>query len=305
MQELVEALEAVEFRGWYSSLDDIYREYDDPTGDPVNDSILVFDDNGKLAGFNWLERPLPGAEREYRIFLWGEVHMDHRGKGLGTFLMTWGEKRAREIFAELPDNLPRFIRIGVIDTLKDRQALYEKHGMTPARYFYRMRRELSQQIPEAGLPDGIRLVRWTPELDEATLSVFNESFLDHWGFEPLPLNTWKNWFSQHPEFLPGCTFLAMDGDKAVSICVSKDRLVENAKTGMREAWIQDVGTLRSYRGKGIASALMCAAMRAFKEKGYLNAGLGVDVVNPTGALRIYERLGFKVISRMIVYEKRI
>lgn len=307
MQEMLEAIEAVEWRGYYSTLDDIYQDLDDSYANIANDSILVFDENDKLAGFTLLEKEksLSEAEREYRIFLWGEVHPQHRGKGLGSFLMDWGEKRTREIFSELPDNLPKVIRIGVLDTLKDRRALYEKHGMKPVRYFYRMRRELSLAIPEAKLPEGIQLVRWTPELDEMTLNVFNESFLDHWGFEPLPLEIWKKWFSSHTEFLKDCTFLAMDGDTAVSICVCKVRLAENEKTGKKEAWIQDVGTLRPYRGKGIASALMCAAMHCFREKGYETAVLGVDVENPTGALRIYERLGFQGAYKSIAYEKVI
>jgi len=305
IQELLEAGEAVEPRGYYSNLDDVYREFDEIDVDPAKDTILVFDENEKLAGFMWVGRPLPDAMREYRIFVWGEVHPLHRRKGLGGFLMEWGEMRAREIFAEFPNHLPKVIRIGVLDSLKDWIALYEKHGMKPARYFYRMRRDLSQEIPEVKLPDGIQIVRWTPELDEATLHVFNESFQDHWGFDNLPLEMWQNWFSQHPEFLPDCTFLAFDGDKAVSVCVCKVRLTENEKTGQKEAWIQDVGTLRPYRGRGIASGLMCTAMSCFRENGYETAVLGVDVENPTGALRIYERLGFQAVYKSIAYEKVI
>jgi ribosomal protein S18 acetylase RimI-like enzyme len=213
------------------------------------------------------------------------------------------EDRSRQILAEKPDGLPKVMRMGVGDHLADRIALYEQHGFAPARYFYKMRRDLSLPLEDAPLPAGVTLKRWSPDLDEAARQVFNESFLDHWGFEPVPPDFWQTWFTAHPNFLPGCSFLAMDGDRAVSMCIAMNRQEDNQATGDNEGWIQDVGTLRPYRRQGIAAALMTESMKAFAEHGFTCAGLGVDVTNPTGALGIYERLGFKVRSRMIVYEK--
>jgi ribosomal protein S18 acetylase RimI-like enzyme len=46
-------------------------------------------------------------------------------------------------------------------------------------------------------------------------------------------------------------------------------------------------------------------MHAFKAAGYEFAGLGVDTENLTGALRIYERLGFRVVNRVLVYSKSV
>jgi len=62
---------------------------------------------------------------------------------------------------------------------------------------------------------------------------------------------------------------------------------------------------RLWRKCGVASALMCQSMRAMKADGLDYATLGVDTQNPTGALGLYERLGFVAVKRMINFEKPI
>ena len=46
-------------------------------------------------------------------------------------------------------------------------------------------------------------------------------------------------------------------------------------------------------------------LRAFQQVGMENAGLGVDAENITGALRIYEQLGFYVVQRLLAYSKTV
>jgi ribosomal protein S18 acetylase RimI-like enzyme len=75
--------------------------------------------------------------------------------------------------------------------------------------------------------------------------------------------------------------------------------------GRTEAWIEGIGTIASYRGRGIASALITMAMLAFRTDGMEYAILGVDSENPTGANRIYERLGFVPERRMVSFRKPV
>ncbi len=76
---------------------------------------------------------------------------------------------------------------------------------------------------------------------------------------------------------------------------------ETAVTGVRDAYIGQVGTRRPYRGRGAANALLLRMLAAAAEEGYRTASLGVDADNPTGALGLYERLGFKVTRRATAY----
>ena len=62
-----------------------------------------------------------------------------------------------------------------------------------------------------------------------------------------------------------------------------------------EAWINTVGTRRAWRGKGVARWLMTDVHQriAAADDGFERAILGVDAENPTGALRVYRRLGLR------------
>ena len=65
----------------------------------------------------------------------------------------------------------------------------------------------------------------------------------------------------------------------------------------------DLGVRQPWRKLGIATAMLNASMQAFKADGLTTAGLGVDTDNLTGALRIYERLGFDPVMRYLTFSK--
>ncbi|HEY5496272.1 MAG TPA: GNAT family N-acetyltransferase, partial [Candidatus Limnocylindrales bacterium] len=48
---------------------------------------------------------------------------------------------------------------------------------------------------------------------------------------------------------------------------------------------------------GVASALISRALRALRDRGMTQAALGVDAQNETGALRLYQRMGFREAAR--------
>jgi mycothiol synthase len=80
---------------------------------------------------------------------------------------------------------------------------------------------------------------------------------------------------------------------------------QNKQTGIGEGWIEAVGTLPAWRGQGLASALLVHSMRAFIAEGLQRAGLDVDTQNPTGALRLYEKLGFTAAKRTVIFTKNL
>ena len=76
-------------------------------------------------------------------------------------------------------------------------------------------------------------------------------------------------------------------------------------TGRRDGWIMGVGVLRSHRGRGIASALIAASLAAFRVAGFTHSALDVDRDNPTGAYTLYERLGYRTMTRTIVRQLEV
>jgi mycothiol synthase len=308
LHRLLEEIEKVDHRNWHETLEDRERDFQDPTTQPENDSLIAVAPNGEIAAFAWTFTA-PVVEKEHYAYLWGEVHPHYRGRGLGGFILEWNEARARQILASKPDNLPRYFRVSCHDHLQDRIDLFESRSFIRSRYAYRMRRDLNLPIPDVRMPSGIQMINWTPELDLQTLEAANDAFRDHWGFIPVTVEQWRLWFTGHPSFRPDLTYLAvaegLDKQEVIGLCLNRVSDEMNRHEGILEGWVQEVAVRRGWRGKGIATALLCASMQAFKASGLQFAGLGVDTENLTGALRIYERLEFEVIQRFITFLKRI
>lgn len=304
LHRMLIAVEAEDRRGFVDTMDERERDLEDPASNFETDSMMAFTPDGEVAAMGWIFAP-EEADQFYLAYLWGEVHPEHRRRGLGEAVLTWMEARGRAILASRPAGKPRFLRQSTLDRLTDRVALLEAHGFEPARYNYRMRRDLSQPIPEVVLPGGVTLQHWQPELDAELIATFNEAFQDHWGFIPITEELWGLWMTGHPDFRPGLTFVAMDEQRGrvAGFSLNQVRTAEIDSSGIREGWIQELAVRRAYRRQGIATALMIASMRVFKESGLEYAGLGVDTENLTGALRIYERLGFESTHRYITFSK--
>ncbi len=55
-----------------------------------------------------------------------------------------------------------------------------------------------------------------------------------------------------------------------------------------------------YRGRGLAKALILESMRTVLDQGTERMSIGVDAVN-VPAVKLYEKVGFSLVSRMIVH----
>ncbi|MER3393480.1 MAG: GNAT family N-acetyltransferase, partial [Microcella pacifica] len=62
-----------------------------------------------------------------------------------------------------------------------------------------------------------------------------------------------------------------------------------------------VGTVRPWRRRGLASALLGAVLEAYSLEGLERAVLDVDTESPTGALGVYTALGFTPTTRDVAY----
>jgi ribosomal protein S18 acetylase RimI-like enzyme len=67
---------------------------------------------------------------------------------------------------------------------------------------------------------------------------------------------------------------------------------DTAATGVEETDLGQIGVLPGARGRGLAKAVIAAALTAAAERGCARAGLQVDSENVSGALRLYEVMGF-------------
>lgn len=156
-----------------------------------------------------------------------------------------------------------------------------------------MEHPLGDAIPDAAIPDGLRVEPWSERNDEEFRLIRNESFKDHWGLVPMPVDNWKNRMIDHT-FRPKASFLLRDvanGDPA-GMLLTKHWEADTAATGVRDAHFILIGTLRDYRKRGVASALIGHALRAAADQDYDRVSVRVDSANPSGTFGIYEKAGF-------------
>lgn len=268
-----------------------------------SDSIGAFDPDGRLLALGWAQVP-KGGKTEHRGFVWMEIDPELRGvvdDALLEFVEDAGTNRLRT----LDDGVPlRLYRYGVYDQMTDAIDLMKRHGYGIARYFTDNLRDLSLPIDVCPLDPAFVARPWSLEVEADALIVHNEAFADHWGSQPIEPHIWAS-FNAGEFFEPDTSWVAYDGALPVSYVMSAKYPHDFADRGRTEAWVEGVGTLRSHRGRGIASALITMAIRGFRDQGLQFARLGVDSENPTGANAIYERLGFSPEERTMTFTKPV
>jgi mycothiol synthase len=223
----------------------------------------------------------------------GRVDPSWRGRGVGTRLLSESERRARSWLDEAPT------RTVYLDAFADKRQhdvaeLYAAFDLKPVRYFFDMIYDAVETPAEPAYPPGYSARTFIRGEDEETsLRVMNTAFEDHWGYAPFPLEEWLYWVDT-PVFDPELTVLGLgSGGDAVGVCLCTIDPARNQRRGREEGWIDSLSVLREHRKKGLGRALLLDGMRRLRARGCTHLMLGVDSENPTGALGLYESVGFR------------
>lgn len=178
-----------------------------------------------------------------------------------------------------------------------RGALFASRGFTPARRFVRMRHEHAPPALQHDPPD-ILLRRFDPPRDAAAVhQVLVAAFAHHARPMTPSLERFTEQHLCHPDFNPEYWIVA-----------ELEGRIAGAITGFNHGdvgFIRHVGVLAEHRGKGIATALLLRVLRLLADDGQRRVDLGVDVDDEVGAMRLYERLGFDVLQRLELVERRL
>ena len=297
--ELLAAKEMVDQEGENYDAQDLVDELEDPHLDPAVDTIGLWAD-GRMVGYGKLHASEAVVDLD-RVGTEGTIHPEWRRRGLGTALMPWLINRAGELHAAKHPEAPGEVTSGRISTNVGAERLFQQFGFVERRYFFDMKRELDQAVPKVALGDGLRLVPFDTSMDEALRQVHNDVFRDHWGSTPKDPDSWQTWFTGARAFRGGSSYVVLDGETIASYVLGYEYEADTEATGIRELYIGQVGTVKSYRGRGLAHVTLAKVLAKAAEVGYQRSGLGVDADNPTGALGLYERLGYSVSSKWISY----
>lgn len=286
---------------WIEQRADLEEVLQASKNNPELDTILGVDGEGIPRAFGRISAN-PGSNL---VHVFGGVDPAWRRRGLGQSIHHWQLERARKRLedAEITGG---FIRSYVEESNPGHQALMESAGATVVRWFTEMTRDLSEPIPEVDLDPEFEIVTFSDDLSEAIRLAHNEAFQDHWGSEPRDEESWR-FTVTHPEFRADWSLAVIDnssGEVAAYEIASYDPESKEL-VGHDEGYTELLGVRRNWRGRRLAPALLAEAMRRIKASGMENAALGVDTENPSGALGLYERMGYTPTRRSMAFEKQL
>jgi mycothiol synthase len=190
----------------------------------------------------------------------------------------------------------------------DRVQLFEKMG------FKLVRSESDMEIDLANIPSDIRentnvtlrSLRKNVEEDIELLNrLINKSFKEHFNYRPKTVEETRHYLLKNTKLKEQQYFLAVLDQKSVGyIGIGIDEKYNNEKN-VKAGFVLVIGVLKQHRQKGIGTRLVLHGLKTLKAKGMTKAMLDVDDLNPTKAINLYEKLGFKVAEKYLVYEKKL
>jgi ribosomal protein S18 acetylase RimI-like enzyme len=286
----VEALD-----NWLANRDDF---------EPARD-LLLAEIGGRVVAVAEQLRSIRDGVRIYDTFGW--VHPDWRRRGLGRAMLRHGEARLRErAVAEeaAGETRPALLGSWSLDDAIGNRTLLGSEGYRPVRWFVEMTRPDLDDIPRLGLPAGLELRPVHEDRARDVLIADSEAFQDHWGARQMSEADVRRILGE-PDTDLTLWQVAWAGDEVAGSVLPMIFPANNEASGIRRGWLDRVSVRRPWRRRGVAAALMAAALEALRERGMEVASLGVDADNPSGALGLYERLGFRVDRRSAAYRKAL
>lgn len=287
---LVAAWEDVEPSGHAYGLTDIQEEFTGPSAALDGGGIAVCA-GAEVIGYGLLF--VVSADPQWVAFADGAVDPRWWRRGVGGWILHRQLEQAMSLRERHAPGRAAELRATAADGRPGVLALLTAAGFRTRRWFERMTVDLAQPTPRPPDPaDGVLIRPWRPADDDAVRLVSNEAFADHFGSVPRDRERWVADVSGTHAFRPGACFVAEKDGRIIGFALAAEHEADSERRGRRTGYVSRVGTVRSARGRGIASALVCRVLDALREDGYGAAELDVDSDSPTGAGRLYARLGF-------------
>jgi ribosomal protein S18 acetylase RimI-like enzyme len=291
---------------WFERRADLEQILQSRKNHPATSTLLVLDRQSVPRGYARITKNVDG-DKAYGL---GCVDPGWQRRGIGTALLGWLSERTIQRFAEdAPPDRDRPVaklRIHMEQQHEHQQQLLRTNGFRVVRYFNEMHRPLGKALPEVRLADGLELVTMRADLSEDVRQAHNAAFRDHWGSEPRDEESW-GFTVNDPQARPDLSAVVLDratGTVAGYQLASHDPDGAVSR-GFSEGYTELLGVRREYRGRGVAQALLADAMRRFAAAGLDRASLDVDSENPTGALALYEKLGYSAVNRSLAWDREM
>ena len=276
-----------------STPEDLRIHWQLPDFNLEDDTFVVETSDGRIVGFDQFHQ-----YKHAILEAEGYVHPAFKGRGIGTSLLRAAEERAYEEMRLAEPAVRVSLRSPINNRDQSGHELHRSKGYHPLRYFWHMEIDLTAPPAPVNFPRGIELRPFVKDQHaRAVLDAQNESFQDHWGTHDEDYEQWSIRKFSRTEFDPSLWMIAWDGDHIAGFSQNRYR------GGI--GWIGTLGVRRPWRKRGLGEALLLHSFSEFYKRGTTTIGLGVDAQNPTGATRLYQKVGMRAVSEFAIYEKEL
>jgi mycothiol synthase len=253
------------------------------------EGVLVLRDisTAEMAACGMYRNPDPHVESITQ----GWVHPSHRGRGLGSTIVLWGLEQARVTTSAAPEGTRVTNRCQASDTDQSAADLFTNSGYSPDRHEIEMEISFDGPVTVAGLPAGVTVRTASSEADVMDIArVISEAFRDHYGWVGSSwadtMERWRNYRTME-EWDDDLVFIADTPDGPVGALVGLRSHGARSDVG----FIGSLGIVRSWRGRGLARALLTMAFDRFQQRGMRAVALDVDADSLTGETELYRSVG--------------
>ena len=275
----------------------IARAWSLPSLDLAQDSRLVLDASGRTVGFGVF---LDNEEEHVAPRLVFRVDPDLADGPVTDAILGWAQARARENEALAAPDARIALTTGIASVNKGIIAALERNNWSRDRVNWVMEIDLTTTaVPAPDWPLGISVRTADLELDAPAIhAAESDAFSDHYGYLPQPYDRWLHFRTRFMRAEPDLWFLAMDGPEIAGMALCSSERPGDPQLG----WVSSLGVRRPWRHRGLGLAVLRHALREIAARGKPRAGLGVDSQSLTGATRLYEKAGMRVVRQHLDYE---
>lgn len=162
-------------------------------------------------------------------------------------------------------------------------------GLTVEGEVWQMVRPLDAE-PPAGWPEGVAVRTYDDAGDAASVHALVTRAFTGGNEVVAPFEAWHARMTGDPEYDPGWWWLAERDGRLVGVALC-----------WTSGWLKDLAIDPDERGRGLGEALCRHVFHQMAGRGLASCGLKVDAGNPTGAVRLYRRVGMQIERRYTLF----
>ena len=289
--------DAKEFAEIMSLVDQFFTPGAEPVGEAEAEEIL----NGYIDSVQ-ARKIVDRASGKAQAFI--TVHPDNSRKRI--YCDTWQrpganlESTGLEISLEIAQGISREFDLWIGTNSKDLgyiQALTNRE-FSLLRTYHVLKAEISKhRYPQ--LESGLEMRLISEDEKKIWWATHQDSFSKHFGFLPRPFEEWKAMIEKAVGIDLNARWILYREGSAVGFIECTD-----IKKDIGAGYVDGIGVIQSQQGKGYGELMLRWAFAYYASIGRKSLELNVDTGNESGALRLYEKLGFKEKSSWQHFENK-